>query len=152
MCRKYRPISTWMSSRCLVREFGHLCLLAALAVLACAPAGGTSGTSATPSRRSSTVLGAEEIRAANVDAGTAYEAISRLRPNWLTRTSRSYDPSTIEGAVVFVDGRLYGELESLRNLAASQIAGIRYYSPAEAGGRFGLQGGLSGVIEVTIKK
>jgi hypothetical protein len=133
-----------------VPKAGHLYLVVALAIVACAPAG-TSGAS-DPTRRSSIVLGAEEIRAANVDAGNAYEAISRLRPNWLARTSRSYDPSTIEGAVVFVDGQQYGELDSLRSLAASQIAGIRYYSPAEAGGRFGLQGGLSGVIEVSMKK
>ena len=127
----------------------HLYLIAVVAILACAPASGTSGTSAP---RNATLLAAEEIRAANADAGTAYEAISRLRPNWLKHGTKSFDPPTTEGPVVFLDGRLYGELESLRNIDANHIAGVRFYSAAEAGGRFGLQGGLSGVIEVTMKK
>jgi len=131
----------------------YLYLIAVAAILACAPAGGTSGSSGTsPASRSSTLLGAEEIRAANTDAGTAYDAISRLRPNWLTRGTTSYDPPATEFAVVFVDGRRYGELDSLRSIDANQIADVRFYSPAEAGGRFGLQGGLSGVIEVRTKK
>jgi hypothetical protein len=128
-------------------SFKHLYLVAVGAILACAPA------SSTPrAHRSSTILVAEEIRAANVDAGTAYDAISRLRPNWLTRGTRSFDPPPTEFSVVFVDGQRYGALESLRNIDANQIAEVRYYSPTEAGARFGLQGGLSGVIEVSMKK
>ncbi len=131
----------------------HLYLMAVLAILACAPASGTSGASGTPqSPRRTTLLAAEEIRAAHADAGTVYDAISRLRPSWLTRATTSFDPPATEGPVVFVDGRLYGDLASLRNIIASQIADVRFYSTAEAGGRFGLQGGLSGVIEVNMKK
>jgi hypothetical protein len=129
----------------------HLYLITALPILACSPASSTSGTAPTP-RRTSTFLAAEEILAANVDRGTVYDAISRLRPNWLTRGTTSYDPPTTEFAVVFVDGRRLGELESLRSIDANQIEDVRYYSAAEAGGRFGLQGGLSGVIEVSMKK
>ena len=94
---------------------------------------------------------AEEIRDANLETGTAYEAIARLRPNWLTRGTESNGPLTTELARVFVDGRPYGELESLRDFNASQIAHVRYYSVAEAG-KFGLEGGLSGVIEIATKK
>jgi hypothetical protein len=97
------------------------------------------------------VLTAEEMRAANVDGGSAYEAISRLRPSWLAHGTKSFDPPSTDLPIVFVDGQRYGDLDSLRNLDASHIADIRFYSPAEAG-RFGLQGGLSGVIEVTLKK
>jgi hypothetical protein len=97
-------------------------------------------------------LAAEEILAANADRGTVYDAILRLRPNWLTRGTTSYDPPTTEFAVVFVDGRRYGEIESLRDIDANVIADVRYYTAAEAGGRYGLQGGLSGVIEVSMKK
>ena len=132
----------------------HLYLIAVPAILACAPASGTSGTSGTgpAPRRTTTVLAAEEIRAVNADAGTAYDAISRLRPSWLTHGTKSFDPPTTEFPVVFVDGRLYGELDSLRNIDASQIADVRFYRAAEAGGKFGMQGGLSGVIEVSTKK
>lgn len=128
----------------------HLYLIAIASTLACAPAPGGS-TSGAPVPRRSTVLAAEEIRAANLETGTAYEAIARLRPSWLTRGTESNGPLRRESARVFVDGRPYGELESLRDLYANQIAGAHYYSPAEAG-KFGLEGGLSGVIEITTKK
>ena len=141
-------------SRCPVRESVRpLYLIAGLATLACAPAASTSDTSGTlRTSRSSSLLGAEEIQAANVDIGNAYEAISRLRPNWLTRGTTSFDPPKTEFPIVFVEGVRYGELESLRNISANHIAAIRFHSAAEASPRFGLQGGLSGVIEISMKK
>jgi hypothetical protein len=130
-------------------SINRLYLIAVPAILACAPASSPSGTAAP--RRTTTVLAAEEIRAVNADVGTVWDAIARLRPTWLTRTTTSFDPPSTEFPVVFVDGRRHGELESLRTIAASQIDDVRFYSPAEAG-KFGLQGGLSGVIEVSMKK
>ncbi len=126
----------------------HLYLIAIPVILACASAGGGSGTP-TVSRR--TTLLAEEMVASNADVGTAYDALSRLRPSWLTRATTSFDPPATELPVVFVDGRRYGELESLRGIDANHIAEIHFYSAAEAG-KFGMQGGLSGVIEITMKK
>ena len=130
----------------------HLYLIAALASSACASAAGSSGGA--PARRASAVLTAEEITAAHADGGTLYDAISRLRPNWLTRGTRAYERlAELETfAVVFVDGRQHGNIESLRNFDTGQITEVRYYSPAEAGGRFGMEGGLTGVIEVTMKR
>lgn len=128
----------------------HLYMIAVASTLACAPAPGSS-TSGAPGPRRSTVLAAEEIRNANLETGTAYEVIARLRPNWLTRGTESDGPLRTELARVFVDGRPYGELESLRDFDASRIANVHYYSAAEAG-RFGLEGGLSGVIEIATKK
>ena len=105
-----------------------------------------------PTPRRSTFVTAAEIRDANVELGSAYDAIARLRPNWLTHVTETFtNPPRREFARVFVDGRFYGELESLRNFDASQIADVRFYSAAESG-RFGLEGGLSGVIEITTKK
>jgi hypothetical protein len=131
----------------------HLYLIAVPALLACAPASGTSGTSgAPPAPRKSVQLSAEEIRNANLDRGSAYDAVKRLRPNWLTRETKSFDPPSNEAPVVFVDGQQFGDLASLRNLDADSIAEIRFFSAAEAGGTFGLQGGLSGVIAVSRKK
>jgi hypothetical protein len=97
-------------------------------------------------------LTAEEIVAADADHGTLYEAISRLRSNWLTHSTRAYDSASDSFPVVFLDGRQYGQLESLKNIDANQISDVRYYSAAEAGGRYGIQAGLSGVIEVSMKK
>ena len=130
----------------------HLYLIAAFPILACGPASGSSNSGMPTPRRSTSLLAPDEILAANLDRGTLYDAISRLRPNWLGRGTTSYDPPTTELAIVFVDGRRLGELESLRSIDANQIENARYYSAAEAGPRFGLQGGLSGVIEVTMKK
>ena len=129
-------------------SINRLYLIAVPAILACAPASSPSGN---PAPRRSNVLAAEEIVSVNADLGTVWDAIARLRPTWLTRTTTSFDPPRTEYPVVFVDGRHHGELESLRTIAASQIDDVRFYSPAEAA-KFGLQGGLSGVIEVSMKK
>jgi hypothetical protein len=130
----------------------HLYLLAVPAILACAPASATSSASGAPAPRRNALLVADEIRTANLDRGSAYDAISRLRPHWLTRTTKSYDPPSNEGPVVFVDGQRFGDLASLLTVDADRIDEIRFYSAAEAGGIFGMQGGMSGVIAVTTKK
>jgi hypothetical protein len=131
----------------------HLYLLALPAILACASASATSGASgAPPAPRRSTLLVADEISTANLDRGTAYDAIARLRPNWLARTTRSFDPPSNEGPAVFIDGQRFGDLASLRNVDADRIDEVRFYSAAEAGGLFGLQAGMSGVVAVTTKK
>ena len=130
----------------------HLYLIAALPILACGPASGSSNSGIPTPRRSTALLASDEILAANLDHGNLFDAISRLRPNWVARGTKSYDPPTTELAIVFVDGRRLGELETLQSIDANQIENARYYSAAEAGPRFGLQGGLSGVIEITMKK
>jgi len=131
----------------------HLYLITALAIAGCAPAGSTAGGVPAP-RSSSTTLSAEEMAARNLDRGTLYDAISRLRSNWLKHSARTYETQSATSetsAVVFVEGQRYGDVESLKNIDASQIADVRYYSPAESA-KFGIQAGFSGVIEVSIKK
>ncbi|MBA3343236.1 MAG: hypothetical protein H0T48_15585 [Gemmatimonadaceae bacterium] len=131
----------------------HLYLVAVTAIIACAPASGTSGPSriSTDPRRAN-FLAAEEILAANADVMTAYDALARLRPNWLKAHGvSSFDPRGSDFAIVFVDGQQYGGLNSLRNIPANQVADFRYYDVTEAGGTFGLKGGTGGVIEVRTK-
>jgi hypothetical protein len=131
----------------------HLYLVAVAAIIGCAPASGKSGpsrTSAVP--RMASFLAAEEIVAANADVMTAYDALARLRPNWLNAHGvSSFDPRGSGFAIVFVDGQHYGGLNSLRNIPAYQVADFRYYDVTEAGAKFGLQGGTGGVIEVRLK-
>jgi hypothetical protein len=125
----------------------HLYPIAVAAILGCGSSSGTSSQS--PAPRRANLLTAEEILAAHADVTTAYDALARLRPNWLTsRGPTSFINRGTEFAIVFVDGEQYGTLTSLRNIHASQVADIRYYSSAEAGGRFGVRAGTSGVIEV----
>ena len=131
----------------------HLYLVAVAAIIGCAPASGTSGTSRTSVvPRKANFLAAEEIVAAHADAATAYDALARLRPNWLnTHGVSSFAPRGTEVAVVFVNGQPYGDVESLHNIPAYQVADFRYYDVTEAGATFGLRGGTGGVIEVRTK-
>ena len=82
---------------------------------------------------------------------TAYDAVQKLRGTFLSdrgkTTIRGTSPST---PVVFLDGIRYGELQSLRNIPASQVATIRLYRAWEAQQKFGT-GQLGGVIEVTTR-
>ena len=130
----------------------HLYLVAVAAIMACAPAGGTSRTSAV--HRAANLLTAEEIGAANADVTTVYDAVARLRPNWLAGhgvTSAVSNGAGTAFAIVFVDGQRYGDLNSLRNIPAYDVGDIRYYDVTQAGAKFGIRGGSSGVIEVSLK-
>jgi hypothetical protein len=127
----------------------RLYLIAAAAILGCSPTSGTSGTGASTAPRRANVLTAEEIVAAKADNSTSYDAVARLRPQWLTSHGpTSFVTEGTEFAIVFVDGHRYGDRNSLRNIPASDVEDIRYYNSAEAGGRFGLRAGTGGVIEV----
>jgi hypothetical protein len=126
----------------------HLYLMAAGAIIGCAPASGTS-TQGPAAPRKANLLTAAEIVSTGADVGTAYDAIARLRPIWLTsRGAVSFNTPGTEFPVVFVDGQKYGELNSLRNIPAYQVTEARFYTSAESGGIFGLLGGTAGVIEV----
>jgi hypothetical protein len=129
----------------------HRCLILAAAVLACAPASGTS-TQGPATPRKANLLTVAEIVATGADVGNAYDAIARLRPNWLaSRGAVSFNTPGTDLPVVFVDGQKYGELNSLLNIPAYQVAEIRYHTSAESGGVFGLQGGSAGVIEIKMR-
>ena len=122
-------------------------LVAVAAILACATAPNSTGTP--PVRGNPKVLTAAEIAINHADANTAYDAIARLRPNWLaSHGAMSSDNSVSPYATVWIDGQLYGDLSSLRNIPAYQVEDIRYYDITEAGGKFGLRAGVGGAIEV----
>lgn len=128
----------------------HLYLIAVAALLGCTPAGGTSDRPGSPpAPRKGSYLSAEEIAAANADNATAYDAVARLRPNWLV--ARGVATQGPEFPVVFVDGQQFGPPESLRNIQAYHVADIRFYDITQAGARFGIRGGTGGVIEVRSK-
>jgi len=124
-------------------------VLSAAALVACA----STGVNPTVTRQSQAVLTAEEMSQAHADATTAYDAIARLRPNWLAPkgpTSGYYNAGT-NYPVVFVDGQQYGDVNSLKNIAGYNVGTLHYYDVTEAGAKFGLRGGASGVIEVLSK-
>lgn len=82
---------------------------------------------------------------------TAYDAVQKLRANFLTNRGKV----TIRGnasplPVVFLDGVEFGPMESLRNIPASHISTIRIYRASEASPKFGTTR-TGGVIEVLTK-
>ena len=127
----------------------HFYPIAIAAMLGCA-SGGTSPISDTVRvPRTADYITGEEIVASNATEMTAYDAVARLRPNWLSAKGRATQGS--EYPVVYVDGQRYGSVESLRNFQAFAVADMRYYDITQAGARFGVQGGTGGVIEVRIR-
>jgi len=128
-------------------------LVALAAILGCAPAASTTETLGIPGvHRNAKILTSAEIEAAHADMRTAYDAISRLRPNWLaSHGAMSSDVGTNPFATVWMDGQLLGELNALKEIPAFQVADLRYYDVTEAGGKFGLRAGTGGAIEVTSK-
>ncbi len=127
----------------------HFYPIAIAAILGCA-SGGTSPISDTVKvPRTQNYITGEEIAASNASEGSAYDAVARLRPNWLVGHGVATQGS--EFAVVYVDGQQYGPPETLRNIKAYHVADIRYYDITQAGARFGIQGGTGGVIEVRIR-
>jgi len=126
---------------------------AAAVVIACAPAGGTFDSFNTPSPpRWAEVLTAEEIANTKAEEATAYDALSRLRPNWLAAHGvTSFTTQGTAYAIVYMDDQKYGDLNMLKNLKAFQVAEMRYYDVTQAGARFGVAAGNGGVIEIKSK-
>lgn len=106
----------------------------------------------TSSPRWAEVLTAEEITNTKAEEVTAYEAVLRLRPNWLAAHGvTSFSKQGTAYATVYMDDQKYGDLNMLKNFKAFQVAEIRYYDFTQAGARFGVAAGNGGVIEVKSK-
>lgn len=132
-----------------------LYLLAVVTSIACAPASSTTASN-TPgpvtgaAHRDMNVITEDEIAASS--GSNAYEIVSRLRPNFLkTRGRTTIYASPTDYASVYVDSQPYGDITSLRNIIASQVHEIRYYSASDAVTRYGMQTG-QGVIDVRTKR
>ena len=125
----------------------HLYLAASLALMGCATVANPSSGS------SSSQLTAVEMAEKHADVNTTYDAVARLRPNWLAPhgpASSNMQGSTV--ASVFLDDQLMGDIQSLRNIPAYQVAVLRYYDITQAGAKFGVRAGGNGAIEVRLKQ
>lgn len=77
----------------------------------------------------------------------AYEVVRALKPQWLrARRSPSMGSGPVE-PVVFLDGRRYGPLDTLRDFRLLDVQEIRYLSPPDATTRYGT-GYDGGIINV----
>jgi hypothetical protein len=121
-----------------------------LFIVACVIGCASSGASST--RTSSSVITQQELREAG--SGTAYDVIRRLRPNFLV----SRGEMTLGNAQnsspypnVYLDGLMYGDINSLKNIDSQQMVEVRMYQSWEAQSKFGL-GNNNGVIAITTHK
>ena len=80
---------------------------------------------------------------------TAYEAVEALRPAWLI--TRPDGLSAQREIQVYLDNSRLGGVETLRPIAASQVAQIRYIDAATAINRWGVDHG-QGVIMVISRR
>jgi hypothetical protein len=120
-----------------------LSILMLAAAMACAPAAGTTSTGV---KRQANVISQPEVQQSF--ESNAYDVIAKLRPMFLkTRGRTTVQGGNPEYASVFLDDQFYGDLNSLRNIAATQIQEIRYYPGTEVATKFGMQYG-AGVIAI----
>ena len=115
-------------------------------------ASATEAPSAAPApakrKRNANMLTADEIRETN--AANAYDAVSRLRPNWLRK--RGVSSINREGTIlVYQDGLRFGGPGSLQQINASAIESISYLDGTAATQRFGTDHG-NGAILVTSRR
>jgi hypothetical protein len=99
----------------------------------------------------SQIITEDEIVASR--ATTAYEAVQKLRANFLTyRGETSLSKSRSQPyPTVYLDGQEFGPIATLRNIPASQVATIRLYRAWEATTKYGARN-MSGVIEVSTRQ
>jgi hypothetical protein len=110
---------------------------------ACASGGATAGSTATPSNRD--VITESELPSTGTE--TAYDAIMRLRPQFLrAHPAQSYSLEANGGVsgqapapALIVNGQRIGELSDLRRIAATTLKSVRYYSIEQAKRKFGMQ-------------
>lgn len=111
-----------------------------LSVTACSSAT-TSGGS--PSERRSTIT-AEEIKQVSNPGWSAYDLISKVRPEWL----RARNPQTLREPdpiypVIYLDDLQQGDLDSLKDITISRVASVQFINAYDTTARFGqtFQGG-----------
>ncbi len=123
-----------------------LMLLLPAAVLACSPPRLGPGEMS-----NSQLITEDEIVASR--ATTAYEAIQKLRANFLTyRGETSLNKSqSAPYPTVYLDGQEFGPIAILRTIPASQVSTIRLYRAWEATTKYGSRN-MSGVIEVSTRQ
>ena len=98
-------------------------------------------------RESRNLLTQAQLAATNTS--NLYEAIEKLRPDWLT----SRGPTSVTNAApavpsVYMNGTMLGKVEYLREVRVLEVTEVRYWDAGPASARFGM-GHPRGVIELT---
>lgn len=159
-------------SRRLDASLSIACAFAiACGATACASAPKSSGASAAASsspggpKSSPNLITADEI--SRVSVQNAFEAIQKLRPAMLRQRQiasangqggMAQNAPAVTGTgvssgqvVVYMDGTRLGDTEQLRQISATSVSSVRYYSASEAQTKWG-SGHPGGAIEVVTKR
>ena len=120
-------------------------LALALALAACGP----HATGHTAPAHQRDIITADEI--AVFDATTAYDAVKRLRPQFLSARGPVSFTEREPIPIVYLDGVRYGDVSTLAAIQASRIATIRHYNGPEAQVKFGTDH-PGGAIVITSKQ
>ena len=95
-----------------------------------------------------TTVTQDELAATN--SGNLYDAIAKLRPEWLTsRGPTSVTDPTPTAVDVYMNGILLGNVDHLREVRVLDVSQVRYWPAGEAAARFGM-GHPRGVIELML--
>ena len=124
--------------------------LLALALVLAVGLGGCASTGGTRTRSgSSTILSKDQLASANSD--NLYDAIAKLRPEWLSsRGPVSVTDATPSAVDVYMNGSMLGKVDYLREVRLGDVTEVRYWDAGSASTRFGM-GHPRGVIEITRK-
>ena len=119
-------------------------LMLAVALGGCASAGAPRTRSG-----SGSTLSKEQLASANSD--NLYDAIVKLRPEWLSnRGPVSVTDPTPSAVDVYMNGSMLGKIDYLREVRLGDVTEVRYWDAGSASMRFGM-GHPRGVIEITRK-
>lgn len=122
--------------------------------LACLTFSAASSAEAQKPKRDTYVITAEEILQSG--ATSAYEAIERLRPQFLRPPLNSQlaglaqTGAVTPGILVYQGDRNLGDLDVLRHIKSTEVLEIRYYRPTEASGKLGIMDGSAAIV-LTLK-
>lgn len=124
-------------------------LLVAVFLGGCVSGGASPGTDL---QRDPDRISPEELQ--TLPTGTAFDAVERLRANWLRSRSTTITGGS-GGSVnlprVFVDDRDFGSLDSLRGFHLDSVAEILFMSGRDATTRYGT-GYPGGIIHLRLKR
>jgi hypothetical protein len=82
--------------------------------------------------------------------GNLLDVLRALRPVWFRQAPTGMSGGVIymDPITIYIDGRRVGPPAYLRDIPIGSVVQVRFYTPSEAQGRFGLDN-LQGAIEVS---
>jgi hypothetical protein len=94
------------------------------------------------------IVTAEEVQ--RHGGSSLLDILRSIRPLWFRQKPTTMSVSGIyaDAVIIYIDGQRVGGLAYLNEIPVGNVVQVRYYSPSEAQGRFGLDN-LQGAVDVT---